>query len=173
MGIGPLRTARSPVPIEGTLATRAGTLRVTDTGCVAALPARFRRRGQESGVVHRVNHMRVQALPARVVGDRRDALRVARDRHEVVQVRPAREPSASSPRIAVTEARPAPAACSSFHLAGVCAPVAGKRSSNTPSPGTKGTPSDEVLEAAEDQICRHFDASRRYPPGNVIGRERR
>lgn len=29
MEIGPLRTARSPVPIEGTLATRARALRVT------------------------------------------------------------------------------------------------------------------------------------------------
>jgi hypothetical protein len=29
MEIGPLRTARSPVPIEGTLATQARTLRVT------------------------------------------------------------------------------------------------------------------------------------------------
>ncbi|MDQ0383423.1 hypothetical protein J2S54_000243 [Streptomyces sp. DSM 42143] len=29
MEIGPLRTARSPVPIEGTLATQARALRVT------------------------------------------------------------------------------------------------------------------------------------------------
>lgn len=54
-----------------------------DTGRVAALPAQFRRRGQVSGLVHRVAHMRAQALPGRVVGDRRDALRVARDRDEV------------------------------------------------------------------------------------------
>jgi hypothetical protein len=37
------------------------------------LPAQFRGRGQEGGVVLRVDHMRAQALPACVVGDRRDA----------------------------------------------------------------------------------------------------
>ncbi|MFF1367864.1 hypothetical protein OG280_02110 [Streptomyces virginiae] len=37
MESGPFRTARSPVPIEGTLTTRAGTLRVTDD--VDTLPA--------------------------------------------------------------------------------------------------------------------------------------
>ncbi|MFD4742903.1 hypothetical protein ACFWNQ_36825 [Streptomyces virginiae] len=43
MEIGPLRTARRPVPIQGTLATRARTLRVTDDVDTLPTPQRVDR----------------------------------------------------------------------------------------------------------------------------------
>lgn len=113
---GQMRDHEPPPPVSACgvsmrfpdLLERAG---LTDSRCTEALTAQCRGLDEKTEVVARVGRMRTEARRVGVVRDSRHTGRIA------TTVLPPREHT-SRPASAVTDARPAPAACPSVHSAG-------------------------------------------------------